>query len=211
MITFVFMVLLQERVATSGELWDGIAQVEHTLYRAVDGLKSDVMVFSSDPVRGYAIEGKGIFFVVPVRHKVPDASVLEAEFPGQTMRKSQTSKEDLNRSVQQWMQALSKKRALEEANLERVVQQVRGTVPQIRTQLGGLPDDLPLILIIEEREPAWVYASFGSLNRPKRHVVTLEVAPDLAEQIMSGSRDWSTRVPREDVERMAAPMAGVPQ
>lgn len=213
MILLMWMFLNQQMVETDGELWNGIARAEVTLHRAVDGIRDEISVFASDPVRGYAIDGKGIIMVVPIRHRAPKVSSVNVEFPG-TMVKGRDGllkRDQLERAVKQWRQSLSKKRAAEQANFEKAVDQVRTVVPVVLDQLGGLPDQMPLIIIVEEREPAWAYASFGPHNSPKRRIATLEVSPQLAAQIEAGRSDWTADVAREDSERIAVGAVALPE
>ncbi len=211
---FLFCALLgQQYLETESEIWTGIARAEETLNRTVDGIRNEVMVFTSDPVRGYAVEGKGIFFVVPIRYKTPDVAVVDLEFPGSNTkgRDRALTREELNRAKRQWRQSLSKKRELEKANFERVVERLRSSIPRVLDQLGDISTKMPLILIVEEREPAWVYASFGPHTQPSRHVAILEISPRLAHEIRSGQTDWDTKVTREDSERLARHVAPSPK
>jgi len=188
-------------------IWDQIAKVESFIQKKLNEQNEHVLVFASDPVRGYHVAGQGVMLMVPVRHRAGDVRAIDVEFPGLTNASRSANsaiqnRRSLNQQISQWQSQLKKKRALREANFEQVVSQVRAIIPHIVERLSGLRPTEHVIIVIEEREPAWIYASFGSQGKHTRRIVTLDLSPQVLAAVEADA-DWSdeSQIRRTTAER----------
>lgn len=166
-------------------IWEEIARMENQLQRGINALGIEATVFNNDPVRGYYVAGQGVFVVVPVRYRLQTTSALDAEFPRkQNAEKRQIGENQpadqgqLSEKVRMWKQVISKRDALKEASYDQVLTHVEKALPELLTELNNLPNQETLVVVIEEHEPAYVYATFEPVKENQRRVSILKLGSD---------------------------------
>lgn len=163
-------------------IWKEISLLEASLQRGVNALGVEALIFPSDPVRGYHLPGQGVVVVVPLRYRLNTPSALESEFP----RKDREPKEavvegsgpdaaQLSRKVRQWQQTLNKREAVKEAGFARVLRHLETLLPELAAALPSLAAGEGFTVIVEEHEPAHIYASFEPSRENARKVSLLSL------------------------------------
>jgi hypothetical protein len=176
------LIFLAAPLMAQTPLWKEISRLEAFLQRGINSLGGEALVFPSDPVRGYHLPGQGVVVVVPLRYRLNTTSALESEFP----RKDKEQKEalvelagpdpgQLSRKVRQWQQTLNKREAIKEAGFALVLRHLEKLMPELAAGLPSLAAGEGLTVIVEEHEPAHIYASFEPSRENTRKVSLLSL------------------------------------
>ncbi len=196
------------KASQSSDLWTDIAVVENQIRRVVLDQTNRFMVTNGDPVRGYYLDRVGVVFLTPVRH-VPRLT-LEPERREKSIFPVENQKPDLEkrvveRKIKAWKDQLQKAALQREANFEQVVAALQRAIPAILENLSHLPEGERLMLIIEEREPAWHYPGLRLRDKETRKVVTLTVDQTLIAKLKkvqtTPTADWQSGVKRTTAAR----------
>jgi len=163
-----------------GDVWQEINQLEGVIQKTVNAVQTHGMVLPSDPVRGYYFQGQGIIFFVPIRYRTREVRTVDLEFPNSSsMMKSKDRRQrgeiSWNQQVRDWKNQVKKREAIKDAAFSEVLQALSHGLPDLVARLPHLADEESLILVVEEREPAWVFGSFGPSTQFKRKITTLKI------------------------------------
>ena len=192
-------------------IWEQITSLESFIKTSVGQNETDFVISQNDPVRGYYIEGRGVFLLIPVRYRA------KAEPPQPSKKETQLLKDqppakldkfDIQKRLSDWKEMLRKKELIKEANFERVVTNMKQAIPEILKILEQLPDNEALTVIVEERIPAWYYPGFSLNKNPTTKVVTLSVDKGEVSLIKANrtvlKTNWQRHVVRKNANRKLA-------
>ena len=196
-------------------IWGEISQLETTIKQAVTEDNSNFAISANDPVQGYYISRVGVFLVVPVRYRtsgdMPEQPASDSKaVPNlpQNPANMRISRKDIERRVRAWKQELARSEMVKDANFEKVVSNMKSLIPEVVATLRNLPDEESVMIVIEERIPAWYYAGFSLKKVATRKVVTLTVDKDLISHIDAQetvlAADWLKHVKRTTTNRELA-------
>ena len=200
---------------TENTIWREIALLENTIKQAVTEDNSNFAISSNDPVQGYYINRVGVFLVVPVRYRtsgdVPEQTSGDSnqtlELP-KSSANSRMSRKEIEKRVRAWKQELARSEMIKDSNFEKVVSNMKSLIPEVVATLRSLPQEESVMIVVEERIPAWYYAGFSLRKAATRKVVTLTVDKDLIshidaqETVLAG--DWLKRIKRTTTNRQLA-------
>jgi hypothetical protein len=196
-------------------IWEQIAVVEASVKQTVRSEQSQYTINANDPVIGYYIERVGVVLTIPLRYspsvaqrtRKPESAETEKNL-GNQAEPVQINRRALQKRIIQWQDQMRRQEMLKEANFEKVVTNLRGQIPAIITILSRLPREESLVMVIEERVPAWYYAGFTLNKEATRTVVTLTVDKDLLSRVHASAtvmdQEWLDRVKRTTVNRRLA-------
>jgi len=165
---------------TNVGIWQEISELEALVQRKVNSVETQGMVMPNDPVRGYYFRGQGIIFFIPIRYRTQAVRTVDLEFPNSAsmMKTRETKKLEVtswNQQMRDWKNQLKKREAIKDASFGEILQVLSKTLPELVAALPPLKEGESLTLVLEEREPAWVFGSFGSNSQFKRKITTLKV------------------------------------
>lgn len=196
-------------------IWQEIATVEQTLRTQVNQENQLFVVSSSDPVRGFFVERVGVVLLIPIRYRQPllaKKSESPQIVPASAEKVPVTMQRlELKKRLEQWRSELDRREVLKDSAFNRLVTNLKSSVPGILKTLSHLAPGANLTLIIEEREPAWYHAGLSLAQNPTRKVVTLTVEPEAIEKITANetvfSRDWLYSIKQTTTRRSLASRA----
>ncbi len=187
-------------------VWEEIAQLESALQRSVLDSGSGFAVSRNDPVNGYYIDHVGVVMLIPLRYSASSSTSRQQEARNRLNdrdTKPMLDRVEVQKRYQSWVNELNRSASLKDANFEKVVNALRDMIPAIIGGLAHLPQEESLVLVIEERAPAWFYAGFR--KEATRKIVTLTVDKDLISIIHAKKtvmeEDWLRRVKRTTTTR----------
>lgn len=182
------------------KIWEEITSLEDFIRRSVAENKSQFTISNSNPVHGYYINRVGVVLLIPIRYRPKlEGPVKEKKLPrlGEK-RSSALQKREVQKKLREWRQEVSRRELIKDANFEQVVSNLKERVPDILKNLTQLQKSESLILIIEERVPAWYVAGLSLAKDPTRKIVTLNVDNDVIASIHANK----TIIPGEIVKRI---------
>ena len=204
-----FFLLLPPFDAKDRELtiWEEIAGVEVLVKKRINEQGTRFGVFTSDPVRGYYLDQNGVLMLIPVRYRSQapqpvgdNATAIEGQ--AQTIS---LNRNEVNRRMRAWREKLQREDLLREADFEKIVTQLRDSIPEFIGRLTQLSSEEKLILVIEEREPAWYFAGLSVRHDSSRKLVTLSVNKSDVANVSSKETefpgDWINKVKRINNQR----------
>lgn len=189
-------------------IWEEIALLEGTIRKTVKENQTQFAISNNDPVTGYYIKRVGVVLMIPVRYrpavKVPKAQVegQQLKAPGATMN---MDRKQLESRIRAWQDQIKRTDLIKDANFEQVVTNMKKMVPEIIGALKNLPQDESVIMVVEERVPAWYFTEYSLRKDAIRKVVTLTVDKDLISTIHADKTvmkaDWLQRIKRTTATR----------
>jgi len=160
------------------DLWSEIARVEAQIKKLTLSRPGHYRVLNTDPVRGYGLERVGVLFLVPIRYmpRAPRTESGEATSVFDLLAgKPDLNKRSVERKVQAWQESLKRIALERDADFEGVVAALKKAAPDILANLTQLPAGEKLMLIVEEREPAWYFPGLRLKDGETRKVATLTI------------------------------------
>ena len=186
----------QEPSEPDALIWDEVLSLESVLKKKVQDNKSQFIVPSHSPVRGYYVERIGVIITVPVRFRSQVLTHIDSRDQkkgiGSRKQADQLAMAEVNKRLSEWKKEVLRKRKLKEINFETVVKNIRSSIPQILRTLTHLPPGEAVVVVIEERVPSWYYAGFSMETTPKTKIVTLTIDN---RELISGIRSKKTLLP----------------
>jgi hypothetical protein len=205
------LLCFQNPATTDLEIWSEITRLEDYVKQQVPDNETRFGVTYTNPVRGYYIDAKGVFLVVPVRYLANATHIAPAGEPQTSVGKEQTLPVDataFQKHLSDWRDRVRRDELTKEANFEKVVANLKQVIPDILDMLGHLPTNESLTIIIEENYPAWFFSRLSVSQNPTRKVVTLVVDRELVAEVKSAktvlNSDWLSRVKRINANRRLA-------
>ena len=203
----IFWLLLAYQDGGVPPVWEEIARLEAGLRQSVQESRTGFTVSNNDPVNGYYIDHVGVVMLIPLRYSASNSTLVRHQEVRERLS-DESSKPSLDRAevqkrYQAWVNELERNASLKDANFEQVVSRLRAMIPSLIGGLEHLPQDETLVLVIEERAPAWFYAGFR--KDATRKVVTLTVDKDLMSIIHAKEtvmeEEWLRQVKRTTTTR----------
>lgn len=185
---------LQPASQSQTEMWQAIARLELVIQDKVNALETHGMVLPSDPVRGYYFHGQGLIFFVPLRYRTQEVRTIDLEFPNsakvmKSKEESRAQSISWNQQIRDWKNQVRQREAMKDAAFDKILQALSNGLPELITLLPALPAGESFTLVVEEREPAFVFGSFGPSAQFKRKISTLEVQSRYLSAIAEESAD----------------------
>ncbi len=190
-------------------IWEEIALLEGAIRKTVTENQTQFAISNNDPVNGYYIKRVGVMLMIPVRYR-PAASPakVKVETGKLDLGNAQTleiDRKQVEERIKAWQDQMKRNELLKEANFEQVVANMKNMVPEIVGALKSLPEDESVIMVVEERAPAWYFTEYSLRKNVMRKVVTLTVDKDLISTIHSDKTvmkaDWLQRIKRTTATR----------
>ena len=210
--SMLLLVLGQEALQReTPDIWTELLGVETLVTETVAQDASHYSVSTQNPVRGYYIARRGVVLMVPLRYQTRfetrlGPSLLAEENPENPDAVQKLTRLEIRKRLAAWQAEVRKQRLLQDANFEKVVQNLTASIPEIIAGLGSLPGDESLTVIIEERMPSWYYPGFSLHKNPSTKIVTLTIdnASAIAE-VHAGRTElrgnWQAQVKRNNANR----------
>ena len=192
-----------ERLVAPPPIWEEIARMEASIKKTVSEDDSRFDIAANEPVQGYYIERVGVLILVPVRYK-PGVNAIQQDEKEDQLNLGgnaaivKLSRGELESRVSQWQDALNRSELIKESNFSQVVTNLKNMIPELIGFLKHLPQDESMVLVVEERVPAWFHPGFSLKHNATRKVVTLTVDKDLISQIHANKtvmpEQWLKRI-----------------
>lgn len=187
-------------------IWEEIALLESAIRKTVKENQTQFSIANNDPVNGYYIPRVGVMLMIPVRYRPtmrPPRKNVEHKQLNTPNGAVLIDRKQVNERLKTLQEQRKKNELLKEANFEQVVTNMKNMVPEVIGALKSLPQNESVILVVEERAPAWYFTEYS--RGGIRKVVTLTVDKDLISTIHADQTvmkpEWLQRIKRTTATR----------
>ena len=209
LIQFGLLWVFQNPTGGEDQIWREIASLEASIHETVKENQSHFVISKSDPIRGYYVERRGVFLLVPIRYLLNQGlqqpATLSKESAGNLGKPANLKRVDIQKRYDEWRAHLRKHELTKEANFNKAVNNLKTAIPRVLEILASLPVDESLTIVVEERV-AWYYPGFSAERSPTIKVVTLTVDKNLVSDVHEGQttlkKDWLKQVKSKTTNRV---------
>jgi len=211
-LTILLLVLGQEALTREpADIWDQLAGVESLVTETVKSDESQYTISTQTPVRGYYVSRRGVVLMVPLHYRARfetrlGPSLIADGDPENPDASRKLSRIEIRQRLAAWQEEVRKQRLLQEANFEKVIDNLTAAIPRIVAALTDLPGEESLTVIIEERVPSWYYPGFSLHKNATTKIVTLTIDNKAAIAEVHAGRtelrgNWQAQIKRSNANR----------